>query len=236
MKRKNTSSEKKWYEKLSWLEIISIGLSLWFLFYPEPYNLLLLVLLIIPVLGIFLNGFQEKSLCSLVTINKEKSKKYDVADFIDMPALVILLRVLLDFHIDDFEGFIVVGSVAFLLVILILFSTHKLIKESKENKIWIYTLIIFNVSLYSYAGTVAINCAFDESKPHKYSTTVIEKRISKGRRGRKTYYIKVEPWRPGYDEEEISVGKSKYNTTSKGDYVNIAYKEGLVGIPWYYLE
>ncbi len=90
--------------------------------------------------------------------------------------------------------------------------------------------------MYSYGAVVSINCAFDSSKPKVYESQIIDKRMHKGSKGRKTYYVKVLPWGHHYDVEEIKVSQSEYDHYTVNETVKIDYKEGLLGIPWYYLE
>ncbi|PJJ68093.1 hypothetical protein [Chryseobacterium geocarposphaerae] len=222
--------------KLSWLELVAIGLCLWFLLYPHPYEILLGILLLIPLIGILINGIEKPSLVSLVEITKDERgyKKYDVLDFIDITAWVILIRVLLDYEFESFYSMIIPGTIAFIIVLIILFSTHKLITQSTKNKWWIYTSIIFNVCIYSYAGTYAANCAFDNSKPQKYLVKIVGKRIVEGRRS-DSYYIKITPW-GNHNEEEISVSKQDFDKLYNDREINIDLKKGLFNIPWYYVE
>jgi hypothetical protein len=230
--------DKLTLHKLDWLEWITIGLAIWFLVYPKPYQLLLAVLLAIPLLGLVLNGLHRPSMATLVdvSVDKDGDDKYDVADFIDVAAWIILLRVLIDFEFESIYSMIIPGSLACAIVLAILFVTHKLITNSKRNKWWIYTSLIFNVSLYSYAGTYAANCAYDYSTPTAYKTEVLNKRISTGSKGRKTYYLKVAPWGHHLDKEEISVPKAQYDDLQIGDAITIDLKQGLFNIPWYYVN
>lgn len=223
--------------KLDWLEWITMGLAAWFFFYPKPYEILLAVLLAIPIVGLFLNGLHKPSMASLVEIsaNKNGDDDYDVADFIDVAAWVILIRVLLDFEFESFYSMIIPGTISCIIILTILFLTHKLIAKSTRNKWWIYASLIFNVSLYSYAGTYAANCTYDYSEPTVFETKVLNKTISRGRR-RTTYYVKVAPWGHHYDEEKISVSRNQYAELNLGDSIKIDLKEGLFNIPWYYIE
>lgn len=237
-KRSKVKLSKLTFHKLDWLEYITMGLGLWFLFYPKPYDILFTALLCIPILGLILNGIPGRpSIASLVEISKDDdgSDKYDVADFIDFAALIILLRVLIDYEFESFYSIIVPGTVAFAIMLIILFATHKVIDKTTKSKTWIYLSLIFNVFLYSYAGTYGANCAYDNSEPTIYNAEVIDKRISKGRR-HTTYYIKVTPWGHHYDKEEISVSSSHYDEIQIGQTVKIDLKKGLFNIPWYYIE
>jgi hypothetical protein len=236
-KSNNLSFSKLTLHKLDWLEWVTIGLAAWFFIYPQPYELLLAVLLAIPIIGLLLNGLHKPSMATLVEISADKDgeDKYDVADFIDIAAWVILIRVLLDFEFESIYSMVIPGTIACIIILAILFLTHKLIENTTRNKWWIYTSLIFNVSLYSYAGTYAANCAYDYSQPTVYQTEVLNKRISKSRRST-TYYVEVAPWGHHYDNEEISVPRVQYDELEIGNKINIDLKQGLFNIPWYYIE
>lgn len=222
---------------MDWLEKIALGLGIWFVVYPKPYTLLLSLLLLIPLLGIFLNGLTRPSIATLVTItnNHKGESKYDVADFIDFPALVIFLRVLLDYEFESYYSMIIPVTIAFFLAILFLVATHRIIVNSKKSKTIIYLSLLANIALYSYGATYAINCTFDQSDPVSYDAHVIDKRIHHGRR-HTTYYVKVTPWGHFKDPEEISVPSDQYNDIEIGGSVKIDLKRGVFNIPWYYIE
>jgi hypothetical protein len=236
-KSNSVTLSKLTLHKLDWLEWLTSGLALWFFIYPHPYELLLAVLLGIPIIGLLLNGWQKPSMASLVeiSIDKDGDNKYDVADFIDIAAWVILFRVLLDYEFESIYSMIIPGTIACFIILVILFLTHKLIVTSTQNKWWIYTSLIFNVSLYSYAGTYAANCTYDYSEPAVYQTEVLNKSITKGRRST-TYYVEVAPWGHHYEKEKISVPKDQYQELEAGDKISIDLKKGLLNIPWFYIE
>lgn len=225
--------------KLDWLEWLTIVLSIWFVVYPQYfYMLLLTILLIIPIFGIMLNGLDKPSLASLVDIKLDSKKQieYDVADFINVAAWAILIRILWDYKFYNFYSWIVPGIIGSVFTLGILFSTHRLITANYQNKIWIYVSIIFNIILYSFAGVYAINCAFDNSTPENYSTTVVDKLIthSKGRRGRITtnYILTIEPWGRYESQQTVHTTNDYYDSVSKGEEINITLNKGLLGIPF----
>ncbi len=238
-KRSRVRLSKLTFHKLEWLEYITIGLGLWFLIYPKPYNILFTTLLCMPLLGLLLNGLTGRpSIASLVEISKDDdgSDKYDVADFIDLAAWIILIRVLIDYEFESFYSMIIPGIIAFVIMLIILFVTHKLIDNSTKSKSWIYLSLIFNVFIYSFAGTYGANCVYDTSEPIVYNAEVVDKRIRKSSKGRETYYLKVAPWGHHYDKEEISVASSQYDEIQIGQTVKIDLKKGLFNIPWHYIE
>jgi hypothetical protein len=222
--------------KLDWLERLSIGLCIWFLLYPHPYKYLFAVVLCLPIIGLILNGLSRPSLASLVSISNQKGEdKYDLADFIEFPGLIILIRVLIDYEFESFYSILKVGTVGFIILLLLLMATHKLVDSSNKNKSLIYLTVIGNIAIYSYAATYGVNCVFDNSEPKVYQAKVIDKSISHGSR-HTTYYLRVEPWGHHRDAENISVAPSQYRETEIGQTISIDYKEGLLNIPWYYVE
>jgi hypothetical protein len=230
--------DKLTLHKLDWLEWITIGLAIWFVLFPNPYKVLLGVLLVVPIIGLVLNGLHRPSMATLVEISADKNgdDKYDVADFIDIAAYAILLRALIDYEFESFYSLIIPGTIAFSIILIILFLTHKLIENTTRNKWWIYSSLIFNVSLYSYAGTYAANCTYDNSTPKVFETKVLDKHIEKSSKGRRSYHITVAPWGHHFDKEEMSVGSSLYSEINIGENIKIDYKKGLFNIPWYYIE
>lgn len=231
---KQKKSYKVVTHKLDWLEWIAIGLSLWFMFYPHPYKALFTVVLLLPILGLIINGISRPSLASLITITK-KEDDIDVADFIDFPAIAISFRVLIDYEYESFFSIIKVGTVGFIICLVLLSLTHKRIDHGNKDRFWMSLLIIANIALYSYAATYGINCVYDTSEAKIYHTKVLGKSISRGRRST-TYYLRVKPWGTHREAEKISVALSQYSATSIGQTVNIDYKKGLLGIPWYFIE
>jgi len=225
------------FHKLDWLEWITVAFGLWFIFFPRPYILLFSVLMIIPVLGLILNGFTKPSIASLVEVTKDAKggTKYDVADFIDFAAWAILIRVLMDFEFESFYSLIVPGTIAFVIMLAVLFFTHRLIRKSDKSRAWIYCSLILNICLYSYAATYGANCVYDTSEPAVYEAKVLEKRTHRGKRVT-FYYVKVTPWGHHYDTEEIRVPHSQYDKIDIGQTVKIDLKKGALNIPWYYVE
>jgi hypothetical protein len=222
--------------QLDWLEWISIGLCIWFWFYPHPYKLVFGLVLSLPIIGLIINGLSKPNLASLVSITNQKGEeKYDLADFIEFPGLIIFIRVLIDYEFESFFSILKVGTISFLLLLVILGTTHKLVHKTNPNIVLIYLTVVGNIAIYSYAATYGINCVFDNSIPKIYQAKVINKSISSGRRST-TYYFRVEPWGHHRDAENISITKTQYNETEIGQTVSIDFKEGLLNIPWYYIE
>ncbi len=224
--------------KLAWLEYLSIAMAAWFIFYPYPYKIVFTILLILPIVGLILNGLNNRpSIASLVKITKndDGSYEYEIADFIDVIAWVILLKVIFKYEFESIYSLAITGGVAACLMLILLYATHQFSTNEKFKRS-IYFRMILNILIYSYGATYGVNCIFDNSNPKKYEVTVIDKRTRTSSKSGDTYYLKVNPWGHHYDNEEISVSLSDYESTNIGNKVEIDLKEGLLGIPWFYVD
>lgn len=241
-KKRNKQQKPFLYaHRFDWLEIIATVLSLWFIVFPRPFYPLLIVLICLPIVGLVLNGLSKPSIASLVTISTDSKYKYDVADFIDMPAIAIVFRVVYDYEYEDFFSLLIPGTLALVITITVLLRTHSLkILPHDKNKRTTVLLVYASLFVYSYGATYAINCAFDFSDVKNYRVAVVDKRMttSHSRRGgvRHSYYFRISPWGHHYDTEEISVTLKQFDGIAIGDSVNIGLHKGLFNIPWYRLE
>ena len=235
---KTVKLSKLTLHKLNKLEYFAIGISIWFVFYPKPYLFVFTLLILIPIVGIIINGLHKPSIASLVEITideKNKGLKYDVADFIDIAAWAILIRIFMDYHFENFKSLVIPGLVSISIITIILFLTHKKIEQSNRNKFWIYASVIFNISVYSFATTYGINCVYDFSKPKVFSTKITDKTFTT-RKGRKSYYIEIAPWGEHSQKEDIKVSLNEYENYSIGENIEVDLKEGFLNIPWFFVE
>ncbi len=94
---------------------------------------------------------------------------------------------------------------------------------------------------YLYAGAVTIflalfiacNGALDKSPVTPVRTTIVSKRITRGRYGAASYTLTVSSWRPGRATEAFGVDGRTYRATSTQKLVVVEMHRGLFGLPWY---
>jgi hypothetical protein len=221
--------------KLDWLDSLTILLCCWFLFYPRPYELLFTIILLLPIVGLVVHGHAKPSLASLVSItsNDKNGTNYNVADFIVLPAIIILLRMLLDFEIENFVDLLIKGLIVFVvLLVIILFFYRDLAKDNTHTSL-IYFAVLGNLMIYSFAVVYGINCVYDKTKPEIHRVVITDKSIYSGKHT--TYYFKIESWNNN-GQDKISVSKDQYNRRNVGDTVSVDEKKGLLKIPWHYIE
>jgi hypothetical protein len=87
---------------------------------------------------------------------------------------------------------------------------------------------------YCFASSVIINCHYDNSKTSSYQAIVIGKYETHGKGT--AHYLRLKKWGPKNEDNEIKVSSTTYLKIHKGQQVTMDVSEGLLHVPWYYLE
>ena len=87
--------------------------------------------------------------------------------------------------------------------------------------------IVYSVGLVDAADTMP-----DESSPSFFRTWIVEKHEHRGRRST-THYLRLAPWGPIHDADDMSVPVGTYNRSALGDPVCLALHRGFLNAPWY---
>jgi hypothetical protein len=219
-----------------WLDWASILLSGWFLFYPKPYEILFTIILILPIVGLVLHGHAKPSLTSLITILKKENGEtdYNTASFIVLPALILILRMFLDYEIENLFELLIKGLIALVIFLLVVSIFYKDIENDNKHQFTTYFVLIGNMAIYCFATIYGINCVYDNSKPEIYKSVVVDKSIYSGKHT--SYYLLVEPWSDNSDNNKIKVTEQKFYLTKIGDTATIERRTGLLKIPWHYID
>ena len=206
------------------------------MFYPHPYELLFTIILLLPIIGLILHGHSKPSLASLITITstKDKGTDYETADFIVLPAIILFLRMLLDYEIENFYALLFKGAIAFIILLIAVRLLYRNIEKENKHKTLTYFVVLTNIAIYSLAAVYGINCVYDYSKPKIYKVPILNKSIYSGKHT--TYYLEVESWNKPKDSEKISVPRNQYDEKRIGDTVNVAIEQGLLKVPWHFIE
>lgn len=206
------------------ISIISSLLSVYALWKPVPYDIILIILLIIPIAIIpLLNKYKEYIRLS----PSQKSLFADASSLVIMPGFVLLLRAFIDWRILDYQAIVMPAIIiGFSIGFLVLWPLFKVV----GNKAIIAALMLFMA--YGVGGAVYINCAYDRSQSEIYSVKIIDFNINHGKST--SYYVVVDQFY-GQNNKKVKISKAKYTEFNRGDYLTIYAKKGKFGIPWYYL-
>lgn len=205
------------------------GIILFFvlLMFPRPYQLMISIALLMPMICIIVFYVNAGTITMVDDSKKNAYPTLSTALFFLVGAL--LLRMMIDYDLLDYTQcitpvIIIASSLAF-----VFFLIYKLRKPYKFS----YTLAII-IAIYSYAGFVAVNCVFDNGTAKTYQATVLSKHISHGKTT--TYYLEITKWGLRKTSEDESVPSSIYNNVKSGQSINVYVKPGRLNIPWYFLS
>ncbi|RNC83140.1 MAG: hypothetical protein ED557_10540 [Balneola sp.] len=210
-----------------WLNGTSFILLILALFFPSPYDLVILFNMIIPFVAIFLI-IQFKG---LLKINDRANTIYPSL-FVSLlfPTCALGMRVLYDFNFITTKWIWVFSIPLSLCIVLILFFKTDEVGFSKKSDFG--ATYMFPFFLYGFfCSAIAIsNVIFDTSSAVRYQAEIIQKKQSDNFNN----LVLSENWHPlNTKKTEGKVSLSFYNRVKIGDIVTVEVKKGAYGIPWF---
>jgi hypothetical protein len=203
---------------------VNAALIAWVLFYPRPYELVVLLLAALPWVAVWIMARSP----GLYTINAPRgSGRPDLTILLISPGFLLTFRALQDVQILDWHGVLVgAGLVAMGLMGSVLWAVPAI-----RQKLGIAALTLALVLAYGY-GVVALgNAVLDRSSGASYTTTVYAKHVSGGRN--KYPQLRIGAWGPRATPEDVTVPWETYRSANVGDTVCVLLRPGAFGIPWY---
>ncbi len=215
---------RKWCRRLN---LGSLVMCLWGMIWPQPYQLVMWILLFLPVTGLILLHHCE----GLVKLDgKAKSAYPNVAQVFLMPGLVLALRAMLDWHILEWHNFWNPFTVFTLGLLGLLFT----MAYEMRKKIASAILFALFCAVYGYGATIVLNGILATAQPVSYQAQVMQKRISTGKHT--DYYFTLSAWGPRNKDTEVTVSKAVYGRHPEGGTVTVFVRDGRFGIPFYFVR
>lgn len=117
---------------------------------------------------------------------------------------------------------------------LIIVAVIILGRSARTHLVMIELLLIgtFGAISTSFAELRDINIEFDESIAAEYEVKALEKRISRGRRGSKSYYLYLNDWNKEEKRRTVKVSGDFYRSVSIGEKIIIRQKDGYLNYRW----
>lgn len=213
------------------MNIVGGVIGAWLLFYPTPYNLAIIIGMIMPLIAVSVILY-FKGLIGVDT--DKKSVKPSMYTALMFPSLGLFLRSLIDYTIFDYSNvWIYCIVIALPLTVIIYLISKQLAIKKLADFVTAFGVLAMAI-IYSFGVVISINCYFDESIPTVYKSKVMEKRISSGKHT--SYYLNLAPWGPQKETDEVDVGSSIYNEVAVNDSVEVYFMEGRFNIPWFEVE
>lgn len=199
----------------------------WIIFYPKPYELAAITGIALPWIAMTAN-YTYRNL--MKGGDRDKSAYPSVTEGFVLPGFALLLRFLFDYDILEYSNaWVMVGVLTITMFILFQLPIKGFSPRSGSA---VFLLILFPLFTFIYSlGTIMlINCMADKSEPAHYTSTILSKRISKGKTT--SYYFDLAPWADLTEEESVRVSSHEYDQASPGDTVSIKQYKGAFKIPW----
>ncbi len=206
------------------LGIMGAVLSLWALIYPKPYEILIALLVVMPLLAFFL------SILSKAVYLLETGQDRLNAAFL-LPPLALAIRVSQDFNFLHLGPlFTAAIAVAAILALIVAIGFREALHTSLKLVVnWL--LIWLLAAIYSYGSIAEANVLLDRSTPRTFTATVVQRRFSRRHR---VLYLQLGPWGPRPEGGDARVTSSLYKAMAPGQIVCVELLPGALKIPWYY--
>jgi len=120
------------------------------------------------------------------------------------------------------------------LTVLFIITFEKIARMPKDSLVLRMVINSFYGFFYSFALVIFMNCAFNHSPSNYFSARIIEKYETKGKNS--SNVLILERWHTQTENEKEHVKQKLYDSKSIGNYVDIDYYDGLLGIGWYELK
>ena len=214
---------KRLHQQTRYLSIASSAVAFWGLLYPQPYEVVIGALIVLPVVALIVAAASK----GLIQVNQHvRDKRPSIASALIAPGAVLALRALLDFHILDWPlalGIALVGGALIALGIT---------RWDVATRKWSAVLLMGFVFCFPYAyGTVVeLNFLLGRTAPQRFEATVTAKQQSSGKNS--SWDLTIGPWGPADDAEDVSVNKNLYNAVAVGDTVCVFLFQGALGLNW----
>jgi hypothetical protein len=206
---------------------VTVGVTLWSLFYPEPHALLVAVLAALPCCALLViarsHGFFHAD---------DKGIYGGIAALCAVPSLILLARALVDVHLAEWWQALPVaalGAAAFAFVVTR--ADHRIL----QRRGGIAGTLIF-AGAYAYGLAAETDQLFDRSPPQSFRLIVLDKHNAGGLRSPVLRHFTVGPWGPRPEADDITVSRATFHAIERGHVVCLALRPGALAIPWYDAE
>ncbi len=204
-----------------------VALLGWGLVWPRPYALAIGLLAAAPVaIGIVL--LLGRGAYSLE--GERNDPRPNLLFPLLAPGFVLLARAAIDLRMIDWTPPALWTAPAAIAATLALRAC-----DPRALRRW-YLVPLFALMLAPWAwGSMTLgNAVLDRAPGETFEAHVVGKRVSHGRHT--AYLLELTPWGPVTEEDEVDVGRRRYERTAVGDGVCPRLRPGALGFRWFTVE
>ena len=204
--------------RLAWLGRIGWAAGVWGIFYPNPYFMCLMTLLVLPVVAFGLVILSRRRW----TLAEASEGRLSLAGMAGLPAMVIGMRAFMDEGLVDWKiGALAGGALGFGLFLMVLAGEGRL-------KPGVLAVLLAACAVYGWGGLVFTNRYFDPAPAKVYRVRVLDKSSDKY-----TDPLTVTAWGPRPSGNEIDVDHAFSRLVQAGDTICVYVYPGAAHLPWY---
>lgn len=225
---RNDTKEKAARIWAKWMNAIGLVLLFWGLFYPQPYEKLMVLLMAFPVLTLLVLA-RFGNLITLDVDRYHENRPYLLLAFL-APICVLGFRAIYDWNILHWHRL----WLPFIGVTIAFFILTVVSAEDVRSKLSLIILAFIFSAVFGFGAVLSVNSTFDTSLAVVYQAKVLNKSVSGGKVS--TYYLKISPWGSKKKTSNTRVRPNIYKRKNIGDTVEIYTHQGRLGIPWFVVQ
>ncbi|WP_237757859.1 hypothetical protein [Anaeromyxobacter sp. PSR-1] len=199
----------------------------WGLLFPRPYPIAMAALAAIPLatIALVLAGRGRYAV-----EEKRNEVRPGVGVPVFGPGMVLMLRALLDYQVVDISrvlGWSAVGAVAL---------TALLVRgDAALRRRWFVPVLILALAApYPWGALNAADVLLDRAPAEVHEVPVLHKHVSSGKHT--SYDLRLPPWGPVAEPQEVDVGAELYGEVEVGDVVCTHLRPGALGARWFVVD
>jgi len=205
----------------------STVVCVWAIFYPRPYDPLVLLLAVLPWVAIAM----VKGSGGLIRADEVRNDAHpNVAVALISPGLALSLRAVLDYEV---LGYSVALALSLVIGGAMAFAALTVDPATRKKTASAVGLFVFSLA-YGYGIVIEANCLLDRSQGVSYSAIVQGKHVNNGKHT--SYELELGAWGPKTAPNELEIGKATYGHIQPGDVAFLRLKQGALGMKWFYMR
>lgn len=180
-----------------WLARVTYVVSIWGAFYPHPYQLIMTILVAVPLVAIMLM-LRSRGLYQME--GRRNDARPSLAIPFLIPGCVLAIRAIAGVNFLRWMPLFTLSlAVACALTALIVSADRR----TRERRSALGAIFLF-ATFYALGVAAQADELLDRSTPQVFRVAVLSKRVARSSKST-TYYLRVEPWGPKRDTNDVSV-------------------------------
>lgn len=207
--------------------IIVFSIFAWLTFTSTATRLAFVIMALVPFACMYL----LREYKGIIVYEHEKGNKPDVGLTCVIAVCGMIIRISMDYTIFSYN-LVWIYCIGFTVLFIIFFET--IANLPKDSFILRLVINSFYGFFYGLSLVIFLNCAYNNSPSNYFSAKILDKYATKGKNSSNIFVL--EKWHMQTENEKEHVKYKYYDSKNIGDYVDIEYYNGLLGIGWYELK